>query len=207
MLVMSRIATSASTTSLSGTIRAAANPAKMTASDARSSRVSSRRPASEASPNCRAMPPSIPSSTWPKAIKPSPQPSRPAATAAPAATLAPNAAQVTCAGDRPSVRCTSRSSGRSARSNPRPTAGAKSYMDTEPPEIHHDVRRQQHRKQDAFLHPVRDAGEPPTGHPGRVRVQRHLLEAHAVVHGDVDRKEHEGHDAAEEDAQRHDPQQ
>src|SRR6266699_2872443 len=92
-------------TSIHDTRPAQANPAKIAASDRRSTSVSSRRPPSDSRPYARAMPPSIPSSTWPSAIRPSPpaQPGRPIATATPAAALAANDAQVTCAGDRPSV--------------------------------------------------------------------------------------------------------
>src|SRR2546426_10433057 len=152
MLVISRIAASATSTSFHDTRPPEANPAKIAASDRRSTRVSSRRPASDAKPYSRAMPPSIPSSTWPSAIKPRPpaQPARPAATATPAATLAANAAQVTCAGDRPSVTWQSRSSGRIARSSVRPTAGAKANTMLEPGDA--DVGRQWHDGDDPLLY-------------------------------------------------------
>src|SRR5438132_13962146 len=70
MLVIKRIAARATSTSFHDTRPAQANPAKIAASDRRSTSVSSRRPASDARPYARAMPPSIPSSTWPSAIRP-----------------------------------------------------------------------------------------------------------------------------------------
>src|SRR5438034_7899860 len=63
MLVIKRIAARATSTSFHDTRPAQANPAKIAASDRRSTSVSSRRPASDAKPYARAMPPSIPSST------------------------------------------------------------------------------------------------------------------------------------------------
>src|SRR5438067_330763 len=100
MLVISRIAASASSTSRHETRPAQPTPAKIAASDARSSRVSSRRPPADSKPYARAIPPSIPSKTCPNAMRASPTPKRPAASATPAAALAPNAAPVTCARDR-----------------------------------------------------------------------------------------------------------
>src|SRR5213083_1880686 len=89
MLVIKRIAARATSPSFHDTRPAQANPAKIAASDRRSTSVSSRRPASDVRPYARAMPPSIPSSTWPSAIRPSPpaQPGRPIATATPAAAM------------------------------------------------------------------------------------------------------------------------
>src|SRR5437899_2776595 len=84
MLVISRIATSARSTSRHGTRPAQPSPAKITASEARSSHVSSRRPAADATPYARAIPPSMPSSTCPNAMRASPQPRRPAPRTTPA---------------------------------------------------------------------------------------------------------------------------
>src|SRR2546422_601851 len=205
MLVIRRMAASASSTSFQGTQPAHPMPAKIAASDARSSRVSSRRPASEARPYTRAIPPSIPSSTWPKAVRPRPHPRRPTANATPAAALAPKAAHVTWAGESPSVTWQSRSTGRIARSRARPTAGAKSYMTSIPEEecVPHEQRGEHH----TLLHLVGDRRKPSPGDPGRVGIERHLFEAHAVVHRHVDREEDDRHDGAEKQAQRHDPQQ
>src|SRR5881398_586286 len=77
MLVISRIAASAIDISFHDTRPVHANPAKMAASDRRSTSVSSRRPDSDARPYARAIPPSIPSNTWPSAIRPSPPPPPP----------------------------------------------------------------------------------------------------------------------------------
>src|SRR5947208_1942453 len=207
MLVISRIAASATSTTFHDTRRAPANPAKITASDRRSTRVSSRRPASDARPYSRAMPPSMPSSTWPSAIRPSPptHPGRPIATATPAATLTANAAHVTCAGDRPSVTWQRRSSGRTAWSRRRPSVGAKSNMGPRP--VHQHVEHEEYREHDGFLDLVGNGGEPAPSHPGRIRIQRHLLEAYTVVHRDVNREEDDRDHGAEEEAQRDDPQQ
>src|SRR6266545_4969780 len=137
--------------------------------------------------------------------RPQPSPLPPTASAIPAATLAPNAAHVTCAGESPSVTWQSRSTGRSARSRARPTPGAKSYMAPVPEEQR--VPREQRREHDPFLYPVRNPGEPAAGDPGRVGVERHFLEANAVVQRHVDPEEHERHDGAEKEAQGHDPEQ
>src|SRR5207247_697651 len=150
MLVIKRIAARATSTSFHDTRPAQANPAKIAASDRRSTSVSSRRPASDAKPYARAMPPSIPSSTW-------------------------------------------------------PSAGAKSYMVLGP--VDGDVGDQQQHEEDALLHLVGNAREPPARDERRVGVERHLLETHTVVHRDVDREEHDRNHGAEEDAQRDDPQQ
>src|SRR2546425_12642910 len=207
MLVISRIAASATSTSFHDTRPVQANPAKIAASDNRSTSVSSRRPASEARPYWRAMPPSIPSSTWPRAIRPSPpaNPDRPVATATPAATLAPNAAHVTCAGDSPSGPWQSRSSGRIARSRVRPTAGAKSNTVLEP--VDADVGCEQHDEHDPLFHLVSNARQPAARDPRSVRVERHLFEADAVIHGYVNREEQDRQRRSEKHAQRHDPEQ
>src|SRR3989441_147742 len=88
MLVTRRIATKASRASRGGTSPAAASPAKITASDARSSRVSSRRPPADTSPTPLAIPPPNPSSACPRAISASPKTRRPTAIAAAAAAIA-----------------------------------------------------------------------------------------------------------------------
>src|SRR6266699_2075451 len=155
MLVIKTIAARATSTSFHDTRPAQANPAKIAASDRRSTSVSSRRPPSDSRPYARAMPPSIPSSTWPSAIRPSPP--------------------------------------------------AKSYMVLGP--VDGDVGDQQQHEEDALLHLVGNAREPPARDERGVGVERHLLETHTVVHRDVDREEHDGNHAAEEDAQRDDPQQ
>src|SRR5881296_411128 len=207
MLVIKRIAARATSTSFHDTRPAQANPAKIAASDRRSTSVSSRRPASDARPYSRAMPPSIPSSTWPSAIRPSPppHPDRPAATATPAATLTANAAQVTCAGDRPSVSWHSRSTGWIARSKMRPIAGAKS--NTMPQPVDADVAREEREEQDPLFRLVWNARQPAARDPRRVRVERHLLEADTVIHGYVNREEQDRQRRSEKDTQRHDPQQ
>src|SRR2546422_4209025 len=205
MLVTRRIATKASRASRGGTSPAAASPAKITASDARSSRVSSRRPAADASPNSLAIPPSRPSRTCPKAISASPGTRWPVAIVAAAAALAPNAAHVIWAGVIPSPRCRSRSNGRMARLSARPSAGANSYMAARPP--YQGVQDDERRDQDPFLHLVRYAREPAAGHPARVRVERHLLESHAVVHRRVDREEEHRHDRVQQQRERDDPQE
>src|SRR5213080_771910 len=165
MLVIKRIAARATSASFHDTRPAQANPAKIAASDRRSTSVSSRRPASDARPYSRAMPPSIPSSTWPSAIRPSPpaQPGRPLATATPAATLTTNAAHVTCAGDNPSVTWQSRSSGRTAWSMLRPSVGAKSNMGPRP--IYQHVEDEEYREHDGFLDLVGNGGEPAPSYP------------------------------------------
>src|SRR5437773_8301124 len=207
MLVISRIAASAKITSFHDTRPSQANPAKIAASDRRSTRVSSRRPASDARPYWRAMPPSIPSNTWPSAIRPSPpaHPGRPVATATPAATLTANAAQVTCAGDRPSVSWHSRSTGWIARSKMRPIAGAKS--NTMPQPVDADVAREEREEQDPLFRLVWNARQPAARDPRRVRVERHLLEADTVIHGNVNREEQDRQRRSEKHAQRHDPEQ
>src|SRR5438876_1098370 len=192
MLVINRIATRARSTSVQDTRPAKPNPAKIAASDNRSTRVSSRRPASDVRSYIRAMPPSIPSSTWPNAISPRPKPKRPAATATPAATLAARVAHVTCAGDSPSLTWQKRRTGRMRRSSPRPMAGAKSYMPLHPE--HQRVQDHQHAGQGPLLDLVRNRREPAARYPPRVWVERHLLEPHAVVHRHVDRGETDRHD-------------
>src|SRR5467141_1756844 len=206
MLVIKRIAANPISTNFHGTKPPQANPAKIAASDSRSTSVSSRRPASDARPYSRAMPPSIPSSTWPSAISPSPaQPGRPAAIAMPAATLAPNAAHVTWAGDRPSVTWHSRSTGRITRSSERPTAGAKSNTMLQPVET--EVAREQQREEDPLFQLVGNARQPPARDPRGVWIQRHLLEADTVVHRHVNGKEDDRQQRPEKHAQRHDPEQ
>src|SRR5437879_6220816 len=177
MLVISRIAASATSTSFHDTRPAQANP------------------------------PRTPSSTGPRATRPSPpaHPGRPVATATPAATLAPNAAHVTCAGDSPSVSWQSRSSGRIARSRVRPTAGAKSNTMLEP--VDGDVGCEQHDEHDPLFHLVWNARQPAARDPRSVRVERHLLEADTVIHGYVNREEQDRERRSEKHTQRHDPEQ
>src|SRR6266550_4541671 len=177
----------------------------MTASDARSSTSSSRRPASEARPNSRANPPSTPSSTCPTAIATSPAPTRPVAIAAAAAPLAAKAAHVTWAGVMPRRRCRNRLRGPSTRSESRLATGANSYMVPHPVYAH--VRGQEHGKQNPFLHPVRHLDQPAARDIRRVGIERHLLEVHAVVHRHVHREEQDRHDAPEEPAEGDDPEQ
>src|SRR5207244_3438141 len=119
----------------------------------------------------------IPSRTWPKAVRPRPHPRRPMANATPAAALAPKAAHVNWAGESPSVTWQSRSTGRTARSRARPTAGAKSYMTSIPEEecVPHEQRGEHH----TLLHLVGDRREPSPGDPGRVGIERRL---HGVIH-------------------------
>src|SRR5260370_12457793 len=205
--VINKIATNASWASFHDTNPPAASPAKIAASDARSRRVSSRRPAADASPYSRAIPPSKPSSTCPKATRPRPHAShpRPAASATPAATLAAKAAQVSWAGESPSVSWQKRSSGPMTPSRVRPSAGAKSYTMVRP--VHERVRREQRGEDDGLLHLVGDGREPAAGDPGRVGVERHLLEAHAVVERHVNREEPDRQDRAKAQATRDHPQQ
>src|SRR5207244_11385349 len=94
--------------------------------------------------------------------------------------------------------------GRMRASSPRPTAGAKSYMALHPE--HQRVQDHQHACQGPLLDLVRNRREPAARYPPRVWVERHLLEPHAVVHRHVDREENDRHDAAEEHAERHDPE-
>src|SRR6266480_1097426 len=177
----------------------------MTASDARSSTSSSRRPASEARPNVRASPPSTPSSTCPTAIATSPTPTRPVAIATAAATLAANAAHVTWGGVTPSRRRRNLMSGPRTRSESRLAAGAKSYMMPHP--VQTDVAREEDGEQNPLLHPVRHADQPAAGDVRRVGIEGHLLEAHAVVHRHVRREEQDRHEGSEEDAQGDDPEE
>src|SRR2546426_7297935 len=181
MLVTRRIATKASRASRGGTSPAAASPAKITASDARSSRVSSRRPAADTSPNSLAIPPSNPSSACPRAISASPKTRRPTAIAAAAAALAQNAAHVTWAGVIPSPRCRSRSSGRIERSSVRPSAGANSYIVLDP--VHHCIEDHQYPEHGPFLHLVRNGREPAARDPWRVRDRKstRLNSSHLVI--------------------------
>src|SRR6266516_1382133 len=95
IVVSRRTATDASTASFSDTSPPTAQPRKIAISDARSSQVSSRWPASDTRPNWRAMPPSSASSTWPIATSTSAGTTRPVANTTPAAALTQNAAQVT----------------------------------------------------------------------------------------------------------------
>src|SRR2546427_104879 len=64
-------------------------------------------------------------------------------------------------------------------------AGAKSYMTFGP--VHQQVERDEQREQHPLLRLVRDSGPPTARHPRRIRVERHLLEPDAVVHGQVHR--------------------
>src|SRR6266566_3581730 len=168
----------------------------MTASDARSSTSSSRRPASDARPNSPANPPSTPSSTCPTAIATSPAPSRPVAIAAAAALLTANAAHVTWAGVMPRRRWRNRLRGPSTRSESRLAAGANSYMVSHP--VHADVRGEEDGEQNPLFHPVRHLDQPAARDVRRVGIERHLLEVHAVVHREVHREEEDRHDAPEE---------
>src|SRR5579863_425728 len=197
---MRAIAISASSTILNVTIPATANPRKITTSDARSSTSSSRLPASDCSPNSRAIPPSIPSSTCPTNISHRPACTRPVATATPAATLKTNDAHVTWAGVARSLRWRNRRIGLTVQSEIRIRTGMRSC--TEPARVHDDIEHEQHGEEHSLLDLVGDPGQPPTGHVVRIGIERHLFEPDAVVHRHVDREEDHRHDGAEEVRQR-----